>query len=240
MTTLDPRPATPLSPDGPDSDPDPAPGRPVRRAVHGRTTSRRTRTLDVVVGGRGGPRSRVWTVTAPRSGAADVVVSRETANGEVPGPTRTVQRAGRRLVLPESPPGAAADPALGAAAGSPAPGWHVGAVLVVPLPALCTDGFEPVPDGTRRVAGPPPGHHVQIVLLLGDAWCEPLDLPAAQNAGALLLPGGDRVQLWSHHVPSGPSPAGRRRTATTTLPGAVGGVPVVLDPGSGPGSHTWS
>lgn len=205
--------------------------RPVRPRI--RSASRRTRTLGVVVGGREGPRSRLWTVTAPRSGPVDVVIS-----GEEAGPTRTEQRAGRRIEMPAVPPGGVPGPALGAAVQSPASGWHVGAVLVVGVPALCAPAHTPVPDGTRRVVAPPPGHHVQIVVLLGDDGCAPLDLPRSQDAGALLLAGGTRVQLWSHHVPNGPW-SSRRTTGVT-----ADGIPVVVDtgpdtgPGTGAGPHT--
>lgn len=204
--------------------PEPRPVRP-----HTRTASRRTRTLDVVVGGREGPRSRLWTVSVPRSGPMDVVVT-----GEDRGPSRTELRAGRWLELPAARPGAGPGPALGAAVQSPAPGWHVGAVLVVPLPALCAPAHGRVPDGTRRVVAPPPGHHVQIVLLLGDAGCAELDLPRVQDAGALLLPDGQRVQLWSHHVPNGPW----RAVCAAGPPGGGthDGVPVVVDSGAATGS----
>ena len=197
--------------------------RPARPRV--RTTSRRIRTLDVVVGGRDGPRSRLWTVSAPRTGPVDVVLT-----SDRPGPTRTELRAGRCLELPAACPGGVPGPALGAAVQSPAPGWHVGAVLVVPPSALCALAYARVPDGTRRVVAPPPGLHVQIVLLLGDEGCAPLCLPRVQDAGALLLPDGQRVQLWSHHVPNGPWPA--RRLTGPPGGGTVDGVPVVVDPGA--------
>jgi hypothetical protein len=74
---------------------------------------------------------------------------------------------------------------------------------------------------------------VQIVLLLGDDGCAPLDLPCTQDAGSLLLPGGLRVQLWSHHVPNGPWPA--RRATGPAGGGTVDGIPVVVDPGPGAG-----
>lgn len=196
-----------------------------------RTASRRTRTLGVVVGGREGPRSGLWTVAAPRSGGMDVVMS-----GEQPAPSRTELRAGRWLDLPAARPDGTPGPALGAAVQSPAPGWHVGAVLVVPLPALCAPAYTPVPDGTRRVVAPPPGHHVQIVLLLGDAGCAPLDLPRSQDAGDLLLPEGWRMRLWSHHVPNGPWPA--RHATGPPGGGTVDGVPVVVDSGAGPAGDT--
>lgn len=205
--------------------PEPRPARPRIRTV-----SRRTRTLSVVVGGREGPRSRLWTVTAPRTGALDVVVT-----GEDPAPPRTEVRAGRWIELPATRSGGVPAPALGAAVQSPAPGWHVGAVLVVQLRALCAPAHTPVPDGTRRVVAPPPGHHVQIVLLLGDDGCAPLDLPREQDGGSLLLPGGQRVQLWSHHVPNGPWSA--RRAAGSPGDGTVDGVPVVVDPGQATGAE---
>ncbi|MDQ4119364.1 MAG: hypothetical protein M3235_20755, partial [Actinomycetota bacterium] len=75
----------------------PGPG-PARPRI--RTVSRRTRTLGVVVGGRYGPHSRLWTVTAPRTGPLDVVLT-----GADPGPSRTEVRAGRWLELPAARPG---------------------------------------------------------------------------------------------------------------------------------------
>ncbi|MDQ4115394.1 MAG: hypothetical protein M3235_00365 [Actinomycetota bacterium] len=159
--------------------------------------------LRVRIGSVAGLRSQIWTVVTAGDRGCGVSVGPE----HDPCPTSRVRsQCGWTIYLPDDT-GAhyeledrPAAPELGRFLGSPAPGWHVGVVLLIPAVALAA---RPGGTGTGVVAlpTPPPGRCSVVTVLLGDPHCAALGDAAARAPGPFadtgsLLAACGQVQVW--------------------------------------------